>query len=391
MPAIEEGTGPMHDPDNAAYVRRVHDKGLRFDLRTMSRRRLLSVGALAALAACDSPPSASSTSSSGKEVASETNGPFPADGSNGPDVRTIDGIVRRDIRSSFAGSTGTADGVPLEFSLVVQDLDGKPVTGAAVYVWHCDRDGNYSLYSDGVTDQNYLRGIQATDATGTATFTSIFPACYSGRWPHIHFEVYGSLANATSGAGPIVKTSQIALPEDPADAVYATTGYTRSVQNMTRVSLSTDNVFGEDSAATELATVTGSVKDGYQATLKIAINPSGKETGGGGGPGGAPGGPGGWRLAVPAARPAARVGPRPAARPALPRAELPHRACPIRAVTVLSRGVLPARARPRPHPAPQPGGRAAAGTDAPGSRGSAGPPSCFWSLVDAYHFLGLWG
>jgi protocatechuate 3,4-dioxygenase beta subunit len=277
----------MRNPDNAAYVRRVHDKGLRFDLPTMSRRRLLAVGALAALAACDSP---SSSSGPRKEVASETNGPFPADGSNGPDVRTIDGIVRRDIRSSFGGSTGTADGVPLEFSLVVQDLDGKPVTGAAVYVWHCDRDGNYSLYSDGVTDQNYLRGIQATDATGTATFTSIFPACYSGRWPHIHFEVYGSLANATGGDGPIVKTSQIALPEAPADVVYATTGYAQSVQNMTRVSLSTDNVFGEDSAATELATVTGSVKDGYQATLQISINPSGKEAGGGapGGLGGAP-------------------------------------------------------------------------------------------------------
>jgi protocatechuate 3,4-dioxygenase beta subunit len=294
----------MRQPeDNAAYVRRVHDKGLQFDLRTMSRRRLLAglggAGTLALLAACgtdsESPTpsgSTSTTASTGSldEVESETAGPYPADGSNGPDVRTLDGIVRKDIRSSFGGATGTAEGVPLEFSLVVQDLNGAAVTGAAVYAWHCDRDGNYSLYSSGVTDQNYLRGIQETDGTGTAAFTSIFPACYSGRWPHIHFEVYASLENATSGDGAIVKTSQIALPEEAADAVYATDGYSRSVSNLSQVSLATDNVFGDDSAATELATMTGSAADGYRATLTIAIDPSGEETGGGGAPAG--GGPG---------------------------------------------------------------------------------------------------
>ncbi|MEV7627479.1 intradiol ring-cleavage dioxygenase [Actinoplanes sp. NPDC089786] len=296
----------MHNPeDNAAYVRRVHDKGLRFDMRTMSRRKLLAAfggaGTLAVLAACgseDTPSTSSSApaSSSGSltEVESETAGPFPADGSNGPDVRTLDGIVRKDIRSSFGDASGTAAGVPLEFSLVVNDLNGKAVTGAAVYAWHCDREGRYSLYSDGVTDQNYLRGIQETDATGKATFTSIFPACYSGRWPHIHFEVYSSLADATDGDGPIVKTSQIALPETDADAVYATGGYSASVRNLSQVSLATDNVFGNDSARTELATMSGSVTDGYRATLTIAIDPSGEEEGGGGRggtpPGGGPGG-----------------------------------------------------------------------------------------------------
>src|SRR4029450_6304278 len=104
----------------------------------------------------------------------------------------------------------------------------------AVHVWHCDREGRYSLYSDGVTDQNYLRGIQSTDDSGTVTFTSIFPACYSGRWPHIHFEVYGSVDDAPSGAGPIVKTSQIAIPQEAAEAVYATDGYSRSVTNLSQ-------------------------------------------------------------------------------------------------------------------------------------------------------------
>ena len=49
----------------------------------------------------------------------------------------------------------------------------------------------------GLEDVNYLRGVQSADDTGTVEFTSIFPACYSGRWPHVHFEVYENVANAT--------------------------------------------------------------------------------------------------------------------------------------------------------------------------------------------------
>ncbi|WP_433367447.1 intradiol ring-cleavage dioxygenase [Actinoplanes sp. CA-142083] len=279
---------PDPDLDNAAYVRRVHDKGLSFDLSTMSRRRMLAVlgGAGAAIAVGGLTGGAASAATL-EEVESETAGPYPADGSNGPpDVRTLDGIVRRDIRSSFGTASGTASGVPLEFSLTVVDLSGSPVAGAAIYAWHCDRNGNYSLYSTGISHQNYLRGIQVTDATGTVTFTSIFPACYSGRWPHIHYEVYSSLANATSGDGPIVKTSQIAIPEAAADLVYATDGYSQSVSNLSQVSLATDNVFGDDSAARELATVAGDVTAGFKATLTVAVDPSGTEESGGAAPSG---------------------------------------------------------------------------------------------------------
>ncbi|MFI1992199.1 intradiol ring-cleavage dioxygenase [Actinoplanes sp. NPDC020271] len=280
--------------DNAAYVREVHDKGLAFDLGTMNRRRMLTLigGAGAAVMVTGalvgtSGPAAAATVD---EIESETAGPYPADGSNGVDVRTESGIVRSDIRSSFGTSTTVAEGVPLEFSITVVDLDGAPISGAAVYAWHCDRDGNYSLYSTGITGENYLRGIQETDTTGTVTFTSIFPACYSGRWPHIHFEVYSSLANATSGDGPIIKTSQIAIPEEIADLVYATDGYSKSVTNLSQISLATDNVFGDDSAARELATVTGSVTAGFTASLTAAVDPSGTEESGGTPPSGAPSG-----------------------------------------------------------------------------------------------------
>ena len=160
----------MAEHDNEAFVRAVHDKGLRFDLRTMTRRRMLAAvggaGALALVGGTIAGGTAADAATSLEEIESETAGPYPADGSNGPDVRTESGIVRRGIRSSFGTASGTAGGIPLTFALAIEDLDGVPLTGAAVYAWHCDREGRYSLYSDGVTDQNYLRGIQET--TGPA-------------------------------------------------------------------------------------------------------------------------------------------------------------------------------------------------------------------------------
>jgi len=280
-----------------------HDRGLLYDLGTMNRRRALGLlggaGALAALAACSTGTgttatgSSSSTTSSGTsgsssssssssttsasadgtltEVPDETGGPYPADGSNGVNVLDDSGIVRSDIRSSFGSSTTTAAGVPLTIKLTVRDTStGAAKTGAAVYLWHCDREGQYSLYSRAVTGENYLRGVQETDATGTVTFTSIFPACYSGRWPHIHFEVYSSVADATS-SGPIVKTSQIALPQEACDAVYATDGYSASVGNLSQVSLQRDNVFGNDAGIHQIATMSGNTSSGYTSALTVGV------------------------------------------------------------------------------------------------------------------------
>jgi protocatechuate 3,4-dioxygenase beta subunit len=205
-------------------------------------------------------------------VPDETGGPYPGDGSNGPNVLDDSGIVRSDITNSFGSSTTKAEGIPLTINLTVTDANNgyAAMEGAAVYLCHCDRDGQYSLYSQGISDENYLRGVQATNASGTATFTSIFPAAYSGRWPHIHFEVCQSLARATS-SGQIVKTSQIALPEAACKEVYATSGYEQSVSNLSRTSLTSDNVFGNDGGIHQLATVTGNAADGYVANLTIGV------------------------------------------------------------------------------------------------------------------------
>jgi protocatechuate 3,4-dioxygenase beta subunit len=214
---------------------------------------------------------ATATDATCSVIPEETAGPFPGDGSNGVNVLTEDGVVRRDIRSSFGSGGAVADGVPLTVEMTVVDTaDGcQPLAGAAVYLWHCDMDGNYSLYSQGVEDENYLRGVQETDSGGKVSFTTIFPGAYSGRWPHAHFEVYPSVA-ATSSASNKLVTSQLAFPEEVCETAYATDGYGQSVQNLSRTSLSTDMVF-RDGVSLQTPTMSGSVDDGFVARLTVPV------------------------------------------------------------------------------------------------------------------------
>jgi protocatechuate 3,4-dioxygenase beta subunit len=277
-----------------------HDRGLAFDLSTLiGRRRLFALagaGAGAALlAACSSggssggaaastssTPSTGSTGSSSSTSAAtsgascapipeETAGPYPGDGSNGPDALAESDIVRSDIRSSIGSASGVADGVPLTVELTVTDTANgcTPLAGAAIYLWHCDREGRYSMYSPGAESENYLRGVQETDADGRVTFTTIFPACYSGRWPHIHFEVYSDVADATGGGEPIA-TSQLAFPADVCTTAYANEGYEQSVTNLAQVSLDSDMVFA-DGVSQQLASMSGDGQTGYAATLSVPI------------------------------------------------------------------------------------------------------------------------
>ena len=267
-----------------------HDRGLSWDLSTlMTRRRALqlaAVGGLAAVVGCgssddgsgaatttattaESAPATTAATTEASEIPEETAGPFPADGSNGPDVLAESGIVRRDITSSIAGLSGTAQGVPLTIDLTILAVaaGGAPVEGAAVYAWHCDREGRYSIYE--VADQNYLRGVQVSGADGRLSFTSIWPGAYGGRWPHIHFEVYPTVDAATSAGAKLV-TSQIALPEDACRTVYATSGYEQSVQNLAGTSLDADMVFS-DGYSTQLGTAGGSPSGGMTLALNVGV------------------------------------------------------------------------------------------------------------------------
>lgn len=306
---------PTQTPDGPAYEGRlldradeeVVDQGAAFDIRTLlSRRGILGLAGVGlgavVLAACAPAASGGSTSTptpasssdasladgiSIGEIPDETAGPYPADGSNGPDVLEDAGIVRQDIRSSIDGGA-TADGVPLTFELQVVDLanGGMPFDGVAVYAWHCTAQGEYSMYSSGLEDVTYLRGVQVADADGRVSFTSVFPGCYSGRWPHIHFEVYPDVSSITDSTAAVA-TSQLALPEAACTSVYAESVYDGSARNLSQITLASDNVFGDDSGAQQVASVTGTVRDGYAATLVVGIDTatapaaSGGEGGGG--------------------------------------------------------------------------------------------------------------
>ena len=209
-------------------------------------------------------------------IPEETGGPYPGDGTNSNssgvvNVLNMSGIVRQDIRSSFAGATGTAAGVPLTIRLHILNANNScgVASNFAVYLWHCDREGRYSLYSSGVTNQNYLRGVQEADANGDVTFTTIFPGCYDGRMPHVHFEVYRTLAASVSASNRI-KTSQFTFPMATLNEAYATSGYSTSVSNLARISYATDNIFS-DGYSLQLASMTGNATDGYVATLTLAV------------------------------------------------------------------------------------------------------------------------
>lgn len=313
----------MEDHDH----RHDHDGGLAHDLKTIGRnligrRRALGIlagaGGFAAVTACGGDDGSSSsgsgsltgsTSSSGTSSTSststsatssstttsggtssssciadptETNGPYPADGTNSAsgstsNVLTVSGVVRSDIRSSFINSTTTADGVQLELTLQLVDVNNgcAAIAGAAIYIWQCDAAGKYSLYSSGVTTESYLRGVQVTDAEGKVTFKTIYPACYSGRWPHIHFEIFtGGLTSASTGRTASL-ISQLAMPAATNTAVFTgDTRYTASIANYNAVSLSSDNVFGDNSSA-QIAqmtpTLSGSLTAGYTGTALIGI------------------------------------------------------------------------------------------------------------------------
>lgn len=268
--------------------------GLDVDARRMLGRRralqLLGGGALLAVVGCSSddasteasgssttaePGSSTSTAagsagSCGDPIPEETAGPFPGDGSNGPNILEESGIVRSDIRQSIGTASGVAEGVDLLVQLSVFDAETcQPLVGAAVYLWHCDREGRYSMYDQEISDENYLRGVQETAADGTVVFQSIFPACYPGRWPHMHFEVYPSLAS-TSSSGNKIATSQLAFPKDICDTIYATPGYEESVRSMGDVSLDRDMVFA-DGYATQLAAASGSMEEGFRSTLVVTV------------------------------------------------------------------------------------------------------------------------
>ncbi|HLQ18921.1 MAG TPA: hypothetical protein VK146_08065 [Tabrizicola sp.] len=264
-------------------------EGFSADLPHLSRRRLLVTGlamggaALSLLAVRGGAQTVTGTGADGSvcvAVPAGTAGPFPADGTNVRDGRVVnilteDGVIREDIRSSIGGLQPVAEGVPVTLEILLQDVgrDCAPLAGRAVYLWQCDAAGIYSIYA--ASDRNYLRGVALSDRHGRVRFTTVFPGCYPGRWPHMHFEVFASPEAAVSGKAALL-TSQFALPEAACAQVYGTDPrYSGSEAFFADVSLSRDMIFRRSSdteLAAQVLSLTGDPTSGYRATATVGLH-----------------------------------------------------------------------------------------------------------------------
>ena len=185
----------------------------------------------------------------------ETEGPFP--------THTPSSYVRSDI-------TDGRTGYKLTIKITVNNSASSctALGGALVDIWHCDAEGNYSEYggtgmqSTSYTNVHFLRGRQTTDSAGLVTFTSIFPGWYSGRATHIHVHVYNA-------SGTSLKVTQIAFPEGTGTALAAVNGYAKGMSGYTYNK--SDNVFSDDTAGVEIATVAGNTTDGFVLTFNLAV------------------------------------------------------------------------------------------------------------------------
>lgn len=196
--------------------------------------------------------SGSTSSGSCVLIPEETDGPFPL-----YSTLSNSAMYRADVTEGRAG-------VPLALALNVVDVNDAcaPISNVDVYIWHCDRDGEYSGYANqGTAGETFMRGIQTTDADGKVAFTTIYPGWYSGRITHIHLQVYlGSTRRATT---------QLAFPQEVTSAVYASSAYPKG-QNTSVTSFARDGIFS-DGESTQLLAMSGSVAAGYTGALQIGI------------------------------------------------------------------------------------------------------------------------
>jgi protocatechuate 3,4-dioxygenase beta subunit len=185
----------------------------------------------------------------------EEEGPFP--------THTPSSLVNSDI-------TSDRKGVALSVNITVNNSNGNcsAYQNAIVDIWQCDAAGNYSEYggnqqqAENDTSVHFLRGRQVTNASGVVSYKSIYPGWYTGRAPHIHVHIY-------SPDGTSLLITQMAFPTDVSNAVYSTDtqNYTKGLQGTSNTA---DHVFA-DSLAADLATVTGSVANGYTLTHIITV------------------------------------------------------------------------------------------------------------------------
>lgn len=184
----------------------------------------------------------------------ETKGPFP--------TKTPAEMVKSNITSDRKGVA-----LLINFTILDKNNSCKPLAGAHVDVWHCDKDGNYSEYGNhpmqrnDMTAEHFLRGRQTTDANGQVSFLSIYPGWYRGRAPHIHLEIFDN-------SGRSLLVTQVAFPEDVSGKVYSSSLYAPRGQADTPNKQ--DGIF-RDSLSEQMGTVTGNINDGFTLSSTIVV------------------------------------------------------------------------------------------------------------------------
>ncbi|HEV2560234.1 MAG TPA: intradiol ring-cleavage dioxygenase [Microvirga sp.] len=138
------------------------------------------------------------------------------------------GIVRADIREDQPGVP-----LDLEIRLVNANAGCRPIQGAAVSIWHCNAEGEYSgyLFNDPSAfpdvkaadetghvkeegPERFLRGVQTTDAEGKVTFRTIVPGWYTPRAVHVHVRAFVSARDMI--------TTQLYFPQSLINRVHST-------------------------------------------------------------------------------------------------------------------------------------------------------------------------
>ncbi|QSZ33299.1 hypothetical protein DSL72_002887 [Monilinia vaccinii-corymbosi] len=154
---------------------------------------------------------------------SNTDGPYYVTGES----------IRQDVTEGQAG-------VPLHLEVQYIDITTcEPVPDIYIDIWNCNATGVYgginvtANVADGGWDSTFLRGIQATDSDGVATFDTIFPGHYTGRATHTHLLAHSNVtvhANKTISDGAVTHIGQLFWNEVLRSAVEATHPYNTNTQ-----------------------------------------------------------------------------------------------------------------------------------------------------------------
>lgn len=135
-------------------------------------------------------------------------------------------LNRSDIRSDPTNGRDK-EGVLLRLAFKVNKISPGaclPLEGAIVDIWHCDAQGVYSDATDpnfNTLGQQFLRGYQLTDASGTVEFITLYPGWYPGRAVHIHFKIRGGEGSQQS----YEFTSQLYFEDAVTDQVFSQKPY----------------------------------------------------------------------------------------------------------------------------------------------------------------------